>query len=117
MVKLLMARKSPSKKSSSTSERNARQATVPLGFLKKYGLVAVLLVTYFVMALSSVANKCTTSDEIIHLTAGYSYWLDNDYRLTPEAGNLGQRWFALPLLLGDYQLPSKHQQTWWRSDP
>ena len=97
-------------------EKSARQASGFVGFLSKYGLVAILLVAYFVMALSSVVNKCTTYDEMAHLTAGYSYWLDNDYRLNPEAGNLGERWFAFPLLLGDYQLPSKDQQTWWRSD-
>ena len=37
------------------------------------------------------------SDEPTHLTAGYSYWLKNDYRLDPENGNWPARWAALPL--------------------
>ncbi|MCK4849980.1 MAG: glycosyltransferase family 39 protein [Phycisphaerae bacterium] len=111
-----LSKESPPEKRPNAPEENARQATALLAFLKKYGLLGALLVAYFVMALSSVADKSTTYDEMAHLTAGYSYWLDNDYRLAPEAGNLGQRWFALPLLLGDYQLPSKHQPSWWTSD-
>ena len=94
-----LSKPSPSNKGSSVAKEDSRRATGWPGFLKEYGLVAALLVAYFAMALSSVANKCTTYDEIAHLTGGYSYWVQNDYRLAPEAGNLGQRWFALPLLL------------------
>jgi len=37
-------------------------------------------------------EKSVTHDEIVHVTAGYSYWRFNDYRLQPENGNLPQRW-------------------------
>lgn len=114
-----MTREVPKKSSpdeGSAAENRLRQSRGLVLFLKAHALAAVLIVAYFVMALSSVANKCTTYDEIAHLTSGYSYWLDNDYRLTPEAGNLGQRWFALPLLFSDYQFPSRDQLSWFRSD-
>jgi hypothetical protein len=29
-------------------------------------------------------------DEIAHVTAGYAYWTQHDYRLQPENGNLRQ---------------------------
>ena len=34
--------------------------------------------------LTSLADKCVTSDELVHLTGGYSYWKFNDYRINPE---------------------------------
>ena len=40
-----------------------------------------------------------TFDEMAHLTAGYTYWAFNDYRLHPENGNLPQRLGALPAVL------------------
>lgn len=57
--------------------------------------VAVILACYFVMAVGSQRNKSTAFDEIAHVTAGYSYWAYNDYRLHPENGNLPQRWVSL----------------------
>ncbi len=79
-------------------------------------LVVVALLTVFAfLAITSVGEKCTTYDEIAHLTGGYSYWLHNDYRLYPENGNLPQRWATLPLLLGDYRFPSLNQPDWLRS--
>jgi hypothetical protein len=43
---------------------------------------------YWWMATSVSDTQCTTGDEIAHLTAGYSYWTTDDYRLQPENGNL-----------------------------
>jgi Dolichyl-phosphate-mannose-protein mannosyltransferase len=51
-----------------------------------------------VLAITAAMQKSPTFDEPTHLTAGYSYWLKNDYRLDPENGNLPARWAALPLL-------------------
>ena len=99
----------------SALEQDTRQRSTAGTFLSRYAAVVVLLVVYFAMALSSALNKCNTYDEISHLTTGYSYWADNDYRLNPEVGNLTQRWIALPLLFGNYQFPSKNQALWWRS--
>ena len=40
-----------------------------------------------------------TFDEMAHLTAGYTYWALDDYRLHPENGNWPQRLGALPAVL------------------
>jgi hypothetical protein len=48
------------------------------------------------MAVTAVNTKSPTFDEPQHLTAGYSYWVTNDFRLDPENGNLPARWAALP---------------------
>lgn len=85
-------------------------------FLETHAVAIVLCSAFLVMALTSTLDKCATYDEIAHLTSGYSYWVFNDYRLTPEAGNLGQRWFALPLLAGNYRFPSRDQAAWSHSD-
>lgn len=78
---------------------------------------AALLVGYVAVALASVRNKSTTSDEIVHLTAGYSYWVYHDYRLHPENGNLPQRWVALPLVLTDgLRFPDGTHPGWARSN-
>lgn len=60
--------------------------------------IATLLAVHLVLAVAGVWQRSVTSDEPGHLTAGYSYWQLNDYRLQPENGNLPQRWAALPLL-------------------
>ncbi len=59
-------------------------------------LVAALLAVHFLLAVGSKANESTTSDELAHLTAGFSYWQNRDYRLQPENGILPQRWAAVP---------------------
>ena len=58
---------------------------------KTLAAALLLLVLHFVLAVSSKLHECTTSDEIVHLTGGYTYWKFNDYRLQPENGNLPQR--------------------------
>lgn len=75
-------------------------------------MAAALAVCYWIMAVSGQLEKSTTFDEIAHLTAGYSYWLADDYRLHPENGVLPQRWVALPLLIGNYRFPSRDQPAW-----
>jgi hypothetical protein len=62
------------------------------------GAVALLLGLFYALALGGAWHKSLTFDETAHISAGYSYWTLNDYRLQPENGNLPQRWAALPLL-------------------
>jgi 4-amino-4-deoxy-L-arabinose transferase-like glycosyltransferase len=81
-----------------------------------YLLAAGLLGLYWWMATSVSDLQCTTGDEIAHLTAGYSYWTLDDYRLQPENGNLPQRWAALPLLHEHLKFPTLDQDTWRISD-
>ena len=62
-------------------------------------LLAVLIaLLHGVLAFTAVCQKSPTFDEPTHFAAGYSYWLRNDFRLDAEAGQLPQRWAALPLL-------------------
>jgi hypothetical protein len=67
--------------------------------------VTGMLLLHLTLAVTSVRYKSNTVDEYIHLTAGYSYWTLNDYRLQPENGNLPQRWAALPLLFSPPAFP------------
>ena len=79
-------------------------------------LAAALLGLYWWMATSVSDSQCTTGDEIAHLTAGYSYWKTDDYRLQPENGNLPQRWAAIPLLHRKLAFPTLDQTAWRISD-
>ena len=78
--------------------------------------VAALLALHWLMAVSATRDKSTMFDEIVHLTAGRSYWLTGDIRLQPEGGILPQRWQALGLAGGGFRFPSLDQQAWWMSD-
>ena len=63
-------------------------------------VIAILLAAvHAALAISAAIGKSPTFDEPTHLTAGYSYWLKNDYRLDPENGSWPARWAALPLAL------------------
>jgi hypothetical protein len=79
-------------------------------------LAAGLLGLYWWMATSVSDSVGVTGDEIAHLTAGYSYWTTDDYRLQPENGNLPQRWAAIPLLRGAARFPTLDQNAWRISD-
>lgn len=68
---------------------------------------AVLLLLFAAMATTGMRGQSATFDEPLHLAAGYSYWTQNEYRLSSENGNLAQRWAAIPLLFGDYRLPTE----------
>lgn len=79
-------------------------------------LAAALLAAYFVMATSAAATKSNSFDEIAHVTSGYAYWTQDDYRLQPENGNLPQRLAALPAVLSNATFPSLDDPDWRRSD-
>lgn len=78
--------------------------------------VAILLAVHFCLAVASKHHESTTSDEIVHVTGGYSYWKLDDYRLHPENGNLAQRWVALPAWLSGARFPDLNQDYWRTSD-
>ena len=77
-----------------------------------YLSVAAVLALYWWMATSISDTEGVVGDEIAHLTAGYSYWKFDDYRLQPENGNLPQRWAAIPLLRRDLKFPTLDQAAW-----
>jgi 4-amino-4-deoxy-L-arabinose transferase-like glycosyltransferase len=77
--------------------------------------VVALLLVHFVLAVGSKLRECTTTDELVHLTAGVSYWQNNDYRLHPENGIFPQRWAALPAWLGQTKFPQLTGNDYWRT--
>jgi hypothetical protein len=79
-------------------------------------IVIALLAWYFASSVSAVADKCTTYDEVFHLTGGYSSWKLGDFRMQPENGVLPQRWAAIPLLMRNTKFPDLDQDFWRRSN-
>src|SRR6185436_3633058 len=84
--------------------------------LKLAAMVVGLLVLHWLIGTTALRDKCTTADEIIHLTAGCAYWKWNDYRLQPENGNLPQRWHAIPAMLSGVNVPGPHSPGWKSSN-
>jgi Dolichyl-phosphate-mannose-protein mannosyltransferase len=80
-----------------------------------YATVVAMLLWYFGSAVSAISQKCTTFDETLHLTAGYSSWKFHDFRMQPENGNLPQRWAAIPLLFRTTHFPNFDQLVWRKS--
>jgi hypothetical protein len=81
-----------------------------------FAAVAALLALHFTMAVASKRRESTTSDELVHLTGGFSYWRFDDYRLHPENGNLPQRWVAIPAWIAGHRFPDLDQAYWRTSD-
>lgn len=89
--------------------------------LRRRALIATvfgLACLHFVLAIASIQHKSATFDEVAHITAGYTYWTQNDYRLHPENGNLPQRWMTLPLVAfsSEVKFPDLRDDAWKRSD-
>jgi 4-amino-4-deoxy-L-arabinose transferase-like glycosyltransferase len=77
--------------------------------------VIALLILHASLALWGVSGKSTTADEILHLTAGFSFWELHDYRLHPENGILPQRWAALPAWIIGAPFPLLEGNSYWRT--
>ena len=98
-----------SRKKQNIGARKARKkATAGDDMLKKYlrgrvlaACVVVLLAAYAAQAITSMRRKSVTSDEMIHLAAGYTYYKTADYRINPEHPTLIKMLAALPLLTMD----------------
>ena len=78
--------------------------------------MAALCLLHVWMAASVSRHFSTTVDEIAHVTAGYAYWTQHDYRLQPENGNLPQRWAALPLVVRGEAFPPIPSDAWAQAD-
>src|SRR6266550_7150638 len=62
-------------------------------------LAAISLVFLFcTQALLAIPYLSATTDEPVHLAAGYSYWQTRDFRMNPEHPPLAKLLAALPLL-------------------
>src|SRR5215467_9872731 len=58
----------------------------------------VILVAFWIQAFLAIPKLSATSDEAVHLAAGYSYWKTQDFRLNPEHPPLAK-------LIASLQLP------------
>jgi len=105
-----------SKNPPSTASLPAASPAQPPRPLVVVAIVVGLLGLHWMLGTTALKDKCTTSDEIAHLTAGCAYWKWNDYRLQPENGNLPQRWHALPAVLSGIRLPGPDSPGWQSSD-
>lgn len=68
-------------------------------------ILVILMMSFFVLSFSAVIQKSSTSDEAVHLTAGYEYLKYRDFRWNPEHPPLAKEIAALPLLFMDINAP------------
>ena len=95
----------------------SKAVTTPSLSVERVWLLAILIaVLHAAMAVTAANTKSPTFDEPQHLTAGYSYWVANDFRLDPENGNLPARWAALPLLWSHPNFVSLNDRGWQCAD-
>src|SRR5437667_10403807 len=95
----------------------SKEIATPAFSSQRVWLIAILIaLLHAAMAVTAVNTKSPTFDEPQHLTAGYSYWVTNDFRLDPENGNLPMRWAALPLLLNNTKFISLNDRAWQRGE-
>ncbi len=78
-------------------------------------IVACLLLAHFLLAVGSKRHESTTTDELPHLTSGFSAWQNRDYRLHPENGLLPRRWAALPTYIQGATFPKLAGNEYWRT--
>ncbi|MEY2881347.1 MAG: hypothetical protein RLZZ15_3727 [Verrucomicrobiota bacterium] len=81
----------------------------------QFAFVAALLALHWALAVGSKLNESTTSDELVHLTGGFTFNHFHDYRLHPENGILPQRWAALPATLAGTKFPDLANNSYWRT--
>src|SRR2546425_4200257 len=61
-------------------------------------VLAVILLAFILQAMFAIPRLSSTTDEPVHIAAGYSYWQTRDFRLNPEHPPLAKLLAALPLL-------------------
>jgi dolichyl-phosphate-mannose-protein mannosyltransferase len=59
--------------------------------------VIALLLCFWLQMVMALPRLSATTDEIVHLPAGYTYWTTRDFRLNPEHPPLAKLIAALPL--------------------
>ncbi len=65
----------------------------------RYTAIAIAFVIAFWLQMFLALPKLSaTSDEIVHLPAGYTYWITRDFRMNPEHPPLAKLLAALPLI-------------------
>src|SRR6266566_9192854 len=77
-------------------------------------LAAISLVFLFcTQALLAIPYLSATTDEPVHLAAGYSYWQTRDFRMNPEHPPLAKLLAALPLLAINPEFDTTHDD--WKT--
>ncbi len=79
-------------------------------------LALLLALGHAGLATRAMREKSTTSDELAHITGGYTFNHWADFRLHPENGILPQRWEALPATLAGAAYPAMTDDAWRQSD-
>lgn len=81
-----------------------------------FGLAVLLALGHAALAVLAMRDKSTTSDELAHVTGGYTFNQLGDYRLQPENGILPQRLQALPAAIMGVHYPAPDGRAWRESD-
>src|SRR6185436_10278310 len=66
--------------------------------LLNIAVLVVILIAFCMQALLALPKLSATTDEPVHLAAGYSYWQTRDFRMNPEHPPLAKLIAAFPLL-------------------
>jgi hypothetical protein len=66
--------------------------------LKVWMLMSALIVIFLAENIYEMRRQSCSSDEVVHLPAGYTYLVKRDFRLNPEHPPLLKELCALPLL-------------------
>ncbi len=82
-----------------------------------WSVASALLLGFILAGLDLARRKSATWDETGHLTAGYSYWVNGDYRMTTNNGILAQKFAALPLLAAGPRFPDAAEQAGLKENP
>jgi len=80
-----------------------------------YTIAGFLLFLMLLMAFFSILDDSFTTDEPVHVTAGYSYLTQKDMRLNAEHPPLIKDLAAIPLLFLDLNFPRDHP-AWTQED-
>src|SRR5262245_65917521 len=72
------------------------------------GVVAVILIAFCLPALLALPRLSATTDEPVHLAAGFSYWQTRDFRMNPEHPPLAKLIAAAPLLFLHPRFDTSH---------
>ncbi|HEU5179603.1 MAG TPA: hypothetical protein VFW45_02340, partial [Candidatus Polarisedimenticolia bacterium] len=79
-----------------------------------WGIAAALVLAFLAQGLGFLRANSQTSDEAVHLSAGYSYLERADFRLNPEHPPLIKELCALSVLLS-YGLPFQPNERLWQA--
>jgi len=80
-----------------------------------YTVAFFLLFFMFLVAFFSILDDSFTTDEPVHVTAGFSYLTQKDMRLNPEHPPLLKDLAAIPLLFLNLNFPKDHS-AWTQED-